>query len=185
MKKLILLVTFVFAALAARAQCGTERWAVKTLQDNGVRGIHFTAASATVHMLRIPKAPDNLRKLSPAVRLPVENQVYTVHALLIGFKREADSDYHLVLADPQHPAETMIAEIPSPRCAANTYAQKFVAAANFVDGVHSASPKFYKLKQPLPVVVQGVFFFDFIHGQTGVAPNGAELHPVLSIARDK
>jgi hypothetical protein len=26
----------------------------------------------------------------------------------------------------------------------------------------------------------GAAFFDFIHGQTGVAPNGIELHPVLA-----
>jgi hypothetical protein len=29
--------------------------------------------------------------------------------------------------------------------------------------------------------VTGVGFFDRIHGQTGVAPNGIELHPVLDI----
>jgi len=27
--------------------------------------------------------------------------------------------------------------------------------------------------------VTGVAFFDFLHGQTGVAPNGIELHPIL------
>jgi hypothetical protein len=27
--------------------------------------------------------------------------------------------------------------------------------------------------------VTGVAFFDFDHGQTGVAPNAVELHPVL------
>ena len=35
------------------------------------------------------------------------------------------------------------------------------------------------------VIVTGVGFFDKIHGQTGVAPNGIELHPVLSISWDK
>jgi hypothetical protein len=25
----------------------------------------------------------------------------------------------------------------------------------------------------------GVAFFDYLHGQTGVAPNGIELHPIL------
>ncbi len=28
-------------------------------------------------------------------------------------------------------------------------------------------------------VVVGVAFFDFLHGQSGVAPNGIELHPIL------
>jgi hypothetical protein len=31
------------------------------------------------------------------------------------------------------------------------------------------------------VRIRGVGFWDEIHGQTGVAPNGIELHPVLSI----
>jgi hypothetical protein len=31
------------------------------------------------------------------------------------------------------------------------------------------------------VRVTGVGFFDKIHGQTGAAPNGIELHPVLGI----
>ena len=31
------------------------------------------------------------------------------------------------------------------------------------------------------VTVTGVGFFDVLHGQTGVAPNGIELHPVLAI----
>jgi hypothetical protein len=30
--------------------------------------------------------------------------------------------------------------------------------------------------------IVGVAFFDFLHGQTGVAPNGIELHPVLGFA---
>jgi hypothetical protein len=28
--------------------------------------------------------------------------------------------------------------------------------------------------------ISGVGFFDFLHGQRGVAPNAIELHPVLS-----
>jgi hypothetical protein len=31
--------------------------------------------------------------------------------------------------------------------------------------------------------VTGVGFFDVIHGQTGVAPNGIELHPVLGFTK--
>jgi hypothetical protein len=30
--------------------------------------------------------------------------------------------------------------------------------------------------------VTGVAFFDFLHGQTGVAPTGIELQPILSFA---
>ena len=31
------------------------------------------------------------------------------------------------------------------------------------------------------VVVRGIGFFDRLHGQTGMAPNGLELHPVVGI----
>jgi hypothetical protein len=31
------------------------------------------------------------------------------------------------------------------------------------------------------VRITGVGFFDYIHGQHGVAPNGVELHPVLNV----
>ena len=34
----------------------------------------------------------------------------------------------------------------------------------------------------LPVAVTGVGFFDSLHGQTGVAPNGIESHPLLDIS---
>jgi hypothetical protein len=31
--------------------------------------------------------------------------------------------------------------------------------------------------------ISGVAFFDVIHGQRGVAPNGIELHPALSFTK--
>lgn len=43
----------------------------------------------------------------------------------------------------------------------------------------TVSSKAQKLRRV--VTVTGVGFFDPIHGQTGVAPNGIELHPLLSI----
>jgi hypothetical protein len=33
--------------------------------------------------------------------------------------------------------------------------------------------------------VRGVVFFDVLHGQLGVAPNGIELHPVLDLCFDQ
>ena len=34
----------------------------------------------------------------------------------------------------------------------------------------------------VPIQITGVGMFDFLHGQTGVAPNGIELHPILDIS---
>ena len=41
--------------------------------------------------------------------------------------------------------------------------------------------KVLQLARNYGVRVTGVVYFDRLHGQTGVAPNGVELHPVLSI----
>lgn len=43
-----------------------------------------------------------------------------------------------------------------------------------------SSSSFTELKGK--VVIEGVGFWGEIHGQTGVAPNGIELHPVLSFS---
>jgi hypothetical protein len=36
-----------------------------------------------------------------------------------------------------------------------------------------------KLTVPVSIAICGIAFFDFKHGQDGVAPNAIELHPVL------
>lgn len=175
---------FLFALLlsaSAFAQCGVERTPVKTLNDPSANQIHFKPVETTIHSLREPKQPAGLRTIDPKIRLDGEKQVYTVKALLLGYKRESDQDYHLVLADPVDRKKTMIAEIPAPACANKKYKAQVEAAAQFIEALGHATPKFKKLDKPVPVTVTGVFFFDFIHGQTGVAPNGAELHPVLEI----
>lgn len=181
MKKLFVFLIFAMSA-AGFAQCGKERWPVKTLQDPDTRLIVMAPITTTVHALREPKQPANLRTIDPSIRLDQEKQVYTVHALLIGFKKEGDSDYHLVLADPVDRSKTMIAEIPAPTCANKKYAAQFIAAAKLIESLGHASPKLRTLAKPVPVTVTGIFFFDFIHGQTGVAPNGGEIHPVLKIS---
>ena len=38
----------------------------------------------------------------------------------------------------------------------------------------------WRVARPL-VRITGVGFFDYIHGQRGVAPHGIELHPVLDM----
>ena len=51
-------------------------------------------------------------------------------------------------------------------------------------GVSKGESSHYGVREkvaPLTLVVTGVGFFDFLHGQTGAAPNGIELHPVLRI----
>ncbi|PYS20718.1 MAG: hypothetical protein DMF72_20235 [Acidobacteria bacterium] len=106
------------------------------------------------------------------------------------YKKEADVDYHIVLTDDT--GHTMVAEIPSPACilAQNPSGPgRVLVSSPFTQGIMDSRAKFdsrftatsFFQTANVPVRVTGVGFFDFIHGQTGVAPNGIELHPILSI----
>jgi hypothetical protein len=159
--------------------CGIERWAVKTGTDPQAGQIGLgNVQQATVTQLAslpVPGNPDD----HPGSRMgPVETTVYQVHATLVEYKQEADSDVHLVLSAG---GRTMIAEIPLPSCVG--------AGSPLLPGITHARKQFearyapigYWQQAQVPVVVTGVGFFDTLHGQTGVAPNGIELHPVLDI----
>ncbi|HEY8041748.1 MAG TPA: hypothetical protein VIF15_18215, partial [Polyangiaceae bacterium] len=109
---------------------------------------------------------------------PTETTLWELKDVTLSMiKLESDSDYHMVLSDGSH---TMIGEIPTPSCATGSAWSCFISRARSeVDSKYSvsSSPQY----PSATVTVRGVGFFDFIHGQTGVAPNGIELHPVLQI----
>jgi hypothetical protein len=75
----------------------------------------------------------------------------------------------------------MIAEIPAADCAgAGAWSVQSSAARTAADGVLKPGAKLRHTS--IAVDVTGVGFFDVLHGQTGAAPNGIELHPVLAIS---
>jgi len=56
------------------------------------------------------------------------------------------------------------------------------ARSNFRHLVHTPmATHFVQGPKQIRVRVTGILFFDRLHGQIGVAPNGVELHPVLDI----
>ena len=147
------------AFAAGSGSCGVERWPVKTLQD---RPTLLPPASTTIHFLVTRPAPPTL----PVSRLPFERHVYAVTAAVTLIRQEQDGDLHLVL---QAGADHMIAEAPSPSCDSRATPlrreQMTVARTQVRLCAHAR--------------ITGVAFFDFDHGQTGVAPNAIELHPIL------
>ncbi len=165
----------------AHAACGVERWPEKTLQDARARRVNFKPVRTTVDRLRrIPVSRDaqGYRKA------PVETTTYRVRARLVSAKSEDDGDVHLVIASLTHVNRTMIVEFPSASCmsrASATAKRKMRAAhTSFDRHCGSTSGSFHALRGT--ATIDGVGFFDFIHGQTGVAPNGIELHPVIRFA---
>lgn len=153
-----------------------ERWDVKTGIDAAGQNVNLDTVQPTTiaAMISLP-APAH-----PTARIqPTETTEYQIKATMSGFKQEGDSDYHIVIADGR---KTMIVEIPSPNCVGtlSPFRSKIVQARAEFDARFTAGPQFQNVS--IPVTVTGVGFFDFKHGQTGVAPNGVELHPVLDIA---
>jgi hypothetical protein len=168
---------------ACGGHCGTERWQVKTLSDPDRDCVSLNVVDATVEQLAA--LPEPTRRPSAGRLRPVECTVYRVEAFLGGWDRfmklENDGDYHLVLFGKTNQRVSIIAEIPSPECdgaCRSGFAEQFIAGRAALEaGVARPNPGDLS-----PVVrVIGVGFFDYLHHQTGVAPNGFELHPVLSI----
>ena len=164
---------------ASSPHCGVERWAVKTGTDPAASQVNLSDVhdSTLAAMDAIP-VPAGFGQDAPRLP-PVEETVYRLSATLTGYKMEADSDYHLVLSDGQ--GHTMIAEIPAPACVGS--GSPFLAGITKARGEFDAryAPGDFFQPANVAVTVTGVGFFDTIHGQTGVAPNGIELHPVQDI----
>jgi len=159
-------------------QCGVERWSVKTGTDADVSLVNLNSQT--------PTTVSSLRSLSQPGSLPANNRVqpteatvFVLDATLTQYKLEGDSDYHLVIKDAN--GNTMITEIPSPSCvgSGSPFTSGVSSSRSAFDAKFNVTTSFQTTNTPVRIV--GVGFFDFLHGQTGVAPNGIELHPVLNI----
>jgi hypothetical protein len=157
--------------------CGTERWPVKTVTDYDRLRVHLHPDDVSIKSLRGQPGPTTKPQANRAG--PVERHTYRVHARLVDYVREDDGDYHLVLRDKQ--GRTIVAEIPSPSCVGSISPVKRASriARQRMDGHYAVTTAFKTADRR--VVVKGVGFFDFQHGQTGMAPNGLELHPVTGL----
>src|SRR5262249_25082069 len=76
---------------------------------------------------------------------------------------------------------TIIGEVPSPACVGtgSPFAAGVASARASVDARLTPADGFQTAN--LPIQVTGIGFFDNLHGQTGVAPNGIELHPMIDV----
>lgn len=166
---------FLFLFLTA---CSVERWSVKTGSDADAALVNLHSDTpTTIAALRALKAPSLLPE-NKRIR-PTETTQFILSATLREYKLAVDSDYHLVIADAE--GNTMIAEIPDPAAVASDsrFMQGIQAARAEFDHKYSVTSIFRTVN--VPVCLRGIGFFDFHHGQTGMAPNAIEIHPVLDI----
>ncbi|HZE63739.1 MAG TPA: hypothetical protein VE056_07660 [Pyrinomonadaceae bacterium] len=168
----------LFFPTQALAQCGGERWSVKIGSDPDVTLVNLNNPVPTtltaLTSLSVPNPIPNNKRVQTT-----ETTLWVINATLKQYQRQADSDYHLLLIDGT--GHQMIAEIASPNCVApgSPFAAGITRARAQFDAKFNAtsSPK----NANVPVQITGVGFFDYLAGQTGVAPNGIEIHPILDI----
>lgn len=151
--------------------CGVERWPVKVLIDDDTARVDLTPRPTTISALARLPAPRTQRPQRR--RLPLELRTFRIRAVISGGDdTENDGDIHLIIADPADRDVTMIAEIPDPDCAIGSRHTAAYAEARRV---------VTRLPPGTEVEIEGVAFWDRPHGQSGVAPNAIEIHPVLKV----
>jgi hypothetical protein len=160
------------------AQCGVERWTIKTGTDSGASSVSLGSwISTTIYNMQQSAHPASLPATTRIA--PRETTQYSISGTLIKYAKESDSDYHLVIKDSA--GRTMIVEIPAPNCVGggSPFGPGISNARKQFDAKFTATSSFKTTSTA--VTLRGVGFWDFLHGQTGVAPNGIEIHPVLNI----
>jgi hypothetical protein len=153
--------------------CGVERWRVKIIADEDRTRVGWTPKTTTVSALRAITTPAGPY---PAARriAPQELTLYRVHAVVRQILQESDGDWHVILADPAGVGATLVAEIPDSSCALGSgHEAEYAAARRALRAIPRGAL----------IELDGVGFFDFLHGQRGMAPNGFELHPVVALHR--
>src|ERR1700756_3294401 len=112
---LLLVASATLFSSSLSAQCGVERWPVKTGTDSDAGLVDLTTATHTTiaDLTQLPN-PDPRHVLGNSRLQPTETTLWEVDAVLNAYAKESDSDYHLVIEDDA--GRTMIAEIPEPGC---------------------------------------------------------------------
>lgn len=163
-------------AASPTSACGVELWPLKTLSDPQRKLVKLRPRNTTIAAIdRLP-----MPSSAPTTRSNgYERRVWRVTAQIVQFKLEEDSDIHLILFDRAH---YLIAEMPLGSCLPRaTRDRKAIirARATFINRCGQPTSGWQSLGAV--AYISGVGFWDFPHGQSGHAPNYAELHPVTAL----
>jgi hypothetical protein len=163
----------------AAPTCGVERWSIKVGTDAEANQVNLNSATPiTIADMRGWPAPSPTPPTSRVA--PYEKTAWVINGTLINYKKEDDVDYHIVVKDGSG-TNTVITEVPCPCCAIGSPFEPRIDGARTAFDSRLTAQTFFQ-NPNIPVRITGVGFFDFLHGQTGVAPNGIELHAILDIA---
>jgi hypothetical protein len=152
-------------------------WVFKVGTDHDAGKVSLEPVPTTIDaLLAFPHVdrPDDGSRI-----VPVELTTWVVRDVeMRGFQRAPDGDVHMIVAD-EH-GHTIIIEVTPPFCTPETspWREQITAVRQVVD---DEIPMALLGWRHLVLSVAGIGYFDYQHGQFGVAENGIELHPVLSI----
>ena len=194
-------IVVIFAHNAHAQGCGgVERWLVKVATDDLAASVDPSDVSeTTVVDLNNERRPRGANGAGDT-RLPEEMSLVAVKGFIRFIKLERDdNDFHLVITDSADaeftPAGTgsrptgtsLIAEAPNPDCVTGRNGDgpsKSLFQGNLEDVRKSIACNmdgFMGQDVSEPVVITGIRFFDFPHGQIGRAKNVIEIHPIMGV----
>jgi hypothetical protein len=161
----------------AAVACPVERGPVKEGSDRDRYKVSTTVTKVSLAYLRGRAKPTSYPKSNRVTS--TELHTYQVTAYLTQYKIESDGDIHLVLKDSS--GRSIIAEIPYGGCVptSSRWKSKIASARSTFTAKYHVTTSWHYVHRL--VDVRGIGFMDPLHGQTGVAPNGVELHPVINI----
>lgn len=174
-------VQLIFCVSLFAQDCGVERWSIKSLSDADTVQINFSnIIPTTVHdQINIERPAGKIVK-----RDETEMTVLSMDCYILGFKKEKDKDFHIIVKDVNS-EESMVIEIISSECSDVQKTSRFEQIKQvqewFPENIGVPHNKFKMLDEPKLVTITGVGFWDFLHGQKGMAANGREIHPVLTM----
>jgi hypothetical protein len=166
-----------FVPQLASVSCPVERGPVKEGADADRNRVSSTLVNTSVAALRTRPKPSTYPKNNRVTT--TEFHIWAVTAYLTQYKQESDGDIHLVIKDSA--GRSMIAELPYGSCVPSTsrWRTAILSARSTFGHTYAVSTSWHYVHRL--VDLHGVGYMDPLHGQTGVAPNGVELHPVIYV----
>ena len=162
----------------AAVSCPIERGPVKSGSDADRYRVSTSSLTTSISYLASRPKPSSYPRNNRIA--PTELHTWTLNSVrLTQYKLESDGDLHLVLKDSV--GRQMIAEVPYGPCVPTSSRWKSAIAtarSTFLHALPATTTWRYSRRL---IDLHGLGMFDVLHGQTGVARNGIELHPVTYI----
>ena len=158
---------------------GVARVVMKPLEgtDADRNRVSSTVVSTTVAALRTKPKPSTYPRNNRVTT--TEFHIWALTAYLTQYRQESDGGIHLAIKDSA--GRRMIAELPYGSCVPSTsrWRAANLSARSAFGHTYAVSTSWHYVRRLMDL--RGVGFMDTVHGQTGVAPNGVELHPVIYV----